>query len=162
MNSRLTSLTRARKVATVWSSSLVATVALGAALKADMLGASDGRADCARICAAEPKVASSRAKIRNFQFVYFMPRQSKICTPNPASGHFQATRCTPRAEIQQTVQLCIRLTLGVSSGACQVTKGAHKWSWQKAHSRAPHFSPLLLNRCMHFRVACPKRKDLTL
>src|SRR5579871_1986844 len=59
-----------------------------------------------------------------------MPVKSKFFTLNRISGHFQGISCTPRAEIGPART---RYVIDSRSPAleCQVTKGAHVWSWHK-------------------------------
>src|ERR1700757_5201302 len=59
-----------------------------------------------------------------------MPRESKFFTVKRVLTHSQAIRCTPGAVIG-TFLHCLLIEFRGAPAKCQVTKGAHVWSWHK-------------------------------
>src|SRR5215472_7355054 len=128
MNNTLTSFTRACSVISEFCGS--SADAPLTAFEAFSVGGAERYGDWAHNWAAPAKVASKSAKICSVQFVYFMPGASNFFTVNRVPTRSPAIRCTPGAEILRPVE---RLLLDFRGGLekCQVTKGAHVWSWHK-------------------------------
>ena len=95
------------------------------------MGVPETYADCASSGRTPEKVARQIVNTPKIAFVYFMLRESNFFTINRVSSAIPRYSMHAMGRNREHAADRSGLTLGAVSTRCQVTKGAHVWSWHK-------------------------------